>query len=477
MQDIDGNGKVDQVTASFSETARRLHGHDALDAHQRPQRRHPGLGLDLRLNRHPDLTEGAGAANTAVGTFKVALAANATGIRDAAANLSSFAATAPTDRATPVLVTLTMHDTNPNGKVDHVVAVFSETLAAYTAGTTPWTLANVPTGGTLASVAVATTTATLTITEGAGAADTAVGSFTVALATNATGVRDAAGNQASFATTTPTDNAKPVLVAGSRDERHQRQRQGRPGHRQLLRAARPSRARPPGRSPTSPAPAPWPPSRPPAQPPPSPSRGRRRRQHRRGHLQRRPRSQRHRHPRRRRQPATSPPPPPPTRPPPCSSPSSMQDTNTNGKVDHVVAVFSETLTAYTAGTTPWTLANVPSGGTLASVAVATTTATLTITEGAGAADTAVGSFTVALATNPTGIRDAAGNQATFATTTPTDSAKPVPVGIGRRTTASRWVCSRQATRSSSRSAKRSRPRSGQARRSPIPTRAVPATTD
>jgi hypothetical protein len=72
---------------------------------------------------------------------------------------------------------------------------------------------------------------------------------------------------------------------------------------------------------------------------------------------------------------------------------------------------------------------VPSGGTLASVAVATTTATLTITEGAGAQDTSVGSFTVALATSPTGIRDAAGNQSSFAATAPLDGAKPVPVSI------------------------------------------------
>ena len=43
----------------------------------------------------------------------------------------------------------------------------------------------------------------------------------------------------------------------------------------------------------------------------------------------------------------------------------MLDTNTNGKVDRVTAVFSETLAAYTAGNAPWTLANTPSAGTLA----------------------------------------------------------------------------------------------------------------
>src|SRR5207342_960921 len=104
---------------------------------------------------------------------------------------------------------------NTNGKVDRVLATFSETLAAYSAGTAPWTLANVPSGGSLSSVSVATTVATLTIAEGAGAPDTAVGSFTVALASAATGIRDAAGNLSSFAATSPADGAKPVLVAGT----------------------------------------------------------------------------------------------------------------------------------------------------------------------------------------------------------------------------------------------------------------------
>ena len=211
-----------------------------------------------------------------------------------------------------------MQDTNANGKVDRVVAGFSETLAAYTAGTAPWTLANIPSGGTLASVAVATTTATLTITEGAGAPDTAVGAFTIALTTNATGIRDTAGNQSSFAATAPTDSAKPVLVAGT-----------------LV----------------------------------------------------------------------------------------MKDLDANGKVDRVSADFSEPLASST-DTTPWTLTTVPSAGTLAAVSTAAATATLAISEGAGAANTAVGTFRVALAGSATGIRDAAGNQSSLASTAPADQATP-----------------------------------------------------
>lgn len=81
----------------------------------------------------------------------------------------------------------------------------------------PWTLTGIPSGGTLASVAVATTTATLTITEGAsaGAADTKVGSFTIAMATSATGIRDAGGNLSSFAATAPADGAGPVAMSVS----------------------------------------------------------------------------------------------------------------------------------------------------------------------------------------------------------------------------------------------------------------------
>jgi hypothetical protein len=43
--------------------------------------------------------------------------------------------------------------------------------------------------------------ATLTVSEGAGAANAAVGSFTAALAADADGIRGAAGNQSSFAAT------------------------------------------------------------------------------------------------------------------------------------------------------------------------------------------------------------------------------------------------------------------------------------
>ncbi len=51
----------------------------------------------------------------------------------------------------PVLQSMAMRDVDANGKVDTVTVVFDDTLAPYTAGIAPWTLANVPSGGTLSA--------------------------------------------------------------------------------------------------------------------------------------------------------------------------------------------------------------------------------------------------------------------------------------------------------------------------------------
>jgi hypothetical protein len=153
------------------------------------------------------------ATGSGSGTLGLNLLSDGT-VKDAAGNVAPTAtgATYTMDRTAPALVSMLMQDTNNNGKVDHVVATFNETLATSTL-TTNWTLANVPSGGTLSSVATSGTTATLTLTEGASAANTAVGTFTLALAANASGVKDALGNQSSFAATAPSDGAKPVPTA------------------------------------------------------------------------------------------------------------------------------------------------------------------------------------------------------------------------------------------------------------------------
>ena len=59
----------------------------------------------------------------------------------------------------------------------------------------------------------------MTLTEGS--VDTAVGSFTVALAASATGVKDAQGNLASFAATAPADKAGPVPTDYVERARHE----------------------------------------------------------------------------------------------------------------------------------------------------------------------------------------------------------------------------------------------------------------
>jgi hypothetical protein len=62
-------------------------------------------------------------------------------------------------------------------------------------------------------VETALTVATLTIGEGSNAADTAVGQFKVELDQHASGIRDEAGNEASFDPTAPTDKAAPAPIA------------------------------------------------------------------------------------------------------------------------------------------------------------------------------------------------------------------------------------------------------------------------
>jgi len=427
MQDVNGNGKVDQVQVTFSENLAA-----STNIAQWTLANTPSAGSLSSVSTTGavatlTIAEGAGAADTAVNSFTLALAANAGGIRDASNNTSSFAAAAPTDGAKPALVSMTMLDTNANGKVDRVSAVFSETLAAYTAGNTPWTLANVPSAGSLAAggVSVTGTTATLTITEGAGAANTAVGSFTIALATSATGIRDAANNLSTFAATAPADGSAPVRTAMVMQDTNAN---GRVDHIAVTFSEALA---------SSTDTAPWTLANVPSG----------------GTLA---------------SVATSgavatltltegggaqntavgsltvalatsatgikdaasnlssfTAAAPTDGAAPVLVSMTMQDTNANGKVDHVAAVFSETLVSSTA-TAPWTLANTPSGGTLNTVATGgTTTATLTLTEGGGAADTSVGSFTVALATNAAGIRDTANNLSSFAATAPADGAAPV----------------------------------------------------
>jgi Flp pilus assembly protein TadG len=96
------------------------------------------------------------------------------------------------------------------------------------------------------------------------------------------------------------------------------------------------------------------------------------------------------------------------------------DDDHDGKVDRVAAVFSAAVPGCTSG---WSMAGAPSGGTLGAPSVAGNTVTLPINEGAGAADTALGSLQVSF--TPVGACAATG----FSDMAPADKANPVPLSV------------------------------------------------
>lgn len=214
MHDVDVDGRVDEVRATFDDVLAPYSAGTASWTLTNVPSGGTLAGVTVSgAVATLTIAEGSGAASTAVGSFTVALSANAAGIRDVNGHTSSFAAQAPTDLAPPAPVTMVLQDSNSNGRVNRVRITWSETLAATSTTTAPWTLANVPSGGSLASVSASGTAATLTITEGAGALDTAVGSMTIALAASPAGPRDAAGNQTAFAPRAPSDGSRPLLVS------------------------------------------------------------------------------------------------------------------------------------------------------------------------------------------------------------------------------------------------------------------------
>ncbi len=433
MGDINGNGKVDRVTVVFDDT---LAAYTAGVASWTLTNVPSGGSLSsVSVSGNTatlTIAEGAGPADTAVGGFTVALATNSAGIRDVNNHPSSFTATTPTDVAAPALVALRLLDSNGNGKVDALTALFSETLAGYTAANTPWSLANVPSGGTLLSAAAAASTITLTLNEGVGAVNTTVGTMTIAMASNAGGARDAAGNLASFTAVTPLDGVSPIMQSqemfdDNADGKIDRvltkfsealapfsapaavfslasAPSGATVNTVTVSGSQATLALNQGAAAATTAVGSFSISLT------SNAVGIRDAA---GNLSSYASAA------------------PTDKAAPALVALSLLDNNGNGKVDALTALFSETLQPYTAGTTPWTLANVPSGGTLSTVTLTTaTTLTLTLTEVAGAAaDTAVGTMTVAMAANASGVRDAIGNLGTFAATAPLDKAGPAPVTI------------------------------------------------
>jgi hypothetical protein len=431
------NGKFDRVAVTFSETlAASTAGPTGWTFVSKPS----GMALNTVSVSGAVATLALGestAATTAVGAWTVSLATNVNGIRDAAGNLSSYAAVSPADQAAPALTaTPQLLDGTPvNGKVDRVTIVLSEPLLAYTAGAVPWTLTDVPSGATLASVDVVngatTATVTLVLNEGPGALDTAVGAMTVAMATDAVGgARDASGNAGAFTAVSPLDKAKPFRASQNAYDDSGNGKFDRiavtfsetlatytanktgwaltapptgltlnsvtasgtvatlllnegtgittgPGTSwKVTLSANAAGIRDAADNRTNYAAATL------------------------GDM---------------------------ARPIPLGPPKLYDAAPTvlNGKVDRFTITMSEFLGTFTAGAAPWTLAGVPSGGTTSSTSISTNTVTVTLSEGAGAADTTVGAMTVAMASDPLGLRDLAGNVAlAIPAIAPLDLAKP-----------------------------------------------------
>ena len=261
-----------------------------------------------------------------------------------------------------------MRDIDANGKVDRVIATFSETLAAST-DTAPWTLTNVPSAGTLASVSTSGATATLVISEGAGAR-------TPPSAPSGSSSPPAPPASATPPATSPPSPRPPPPTRRPRSSSACSCRTRTPTARSTTSVATFSESL----AAYSAGTAPWTLANVPSGGTPRlrhrlrrrrhahDHRRRRRPRHRRRLLHGRPRHQRHRI----RDAAgnlssfAATAPADGAKPVLVAGTLAMRDIDANGKVDRVVATFSETLAAST-DTTPWTLTNVPSAGTLASV--------------------------------------------------------------------------------------------------------------
>jgi hypothetical protein len=428
MHDVDTDGRVDEVRAVFDQLLDPSVSTSAFTLSGAPSGATLTSATVTGNTVVLALTEGAGAPDTSVGAFTVALAATSSGVRDPNGHAASFPATAPADRAAPAVTTLRVEDVDVDGRADRVSMGFSEALEAVPTPAGLFSTSAVPSGGSLASVTIASPTVTLGLTEGGGAPDTSVGAMAVTLVARPDGIRDVSGNVTAFVRT-PTDAMTPVRLRTSmldddRDGRVDRVSMvfseplapftgssalftltGVPssgslaavatagpvvdlsitegtgtastavGAFQVALTASPSGVvDAAGNQASVVAHAPLDAAA------------------------------------------------------PAARSMTLLDNDRDGKVDRASITWTETIATVSAGNAPWTLAAVPSGGTLASVSSTTTVTTLTITEGPGAIDTSAGAMTVALASSATGIRDAADNRTSFGPTAPLDRARPMLVG-------------------------------------------------
>src|SRR5262249_14951849 len=105
--DVDGNGKIDTVVATFDEAIAASASTAGWSLSNPPS----GATLNAVSTNGASvtlaLTEGAAAPTTAVGAFAIALDASTSLVKDSAGNVASFAGRAPTDLAPPAVVSVT----------------------------------------------------------------------------------------------------------------------------------------------------------------------------------------------------------------------------------------------------------------------------------------------------------------------------------------------------------------------------------
>lgn len=241
LKDIDHDGKVDQVVATFSSSLAACSGACSTSGWTLSNVPSGGSLSSVTVSGTQatlTLTQGAGAQDTSVGTMTVALGTSA-GLKDGSGHAVSFLSTIPADKAAPVPVSMT--STNKAGGTagkaeagDKITVTYSEAIATVGGATSTVTLStssgnskpvnvaitNFATGtfaignttnymakgsanavfGTAAS-SVTKSGAQVTVTLGtwAGAGSLNTGSYAVGATTAFTpdaGIKDAAGNSA-----------------------------------------------------------------------------------------------------------------------------------------------------------------------------------------------------------------------------------------------------------------------------------------
>jgi hypothetical protein len=134
MFDVDADGKVDQVKATFGETLETYSaGTTPWTLSNAPGGASNTLASISVGTTVATLTLNEGSVNTSSGSFTIALSANASGIRDLAGNQSALGAASVADKAAPVPTNVVLANVTTLGQArsqDTVTVTYSETMDA-----------------------------------------------------------------------------------------------------------------------------------------------------------------------------------------------------------------------------------------------------------------------------------------------------------------------------------------------------------